>query len=204
MFSSIVFKATKCCKLNLLIWNTKNQCRPWLHQTVSCVVSLLLSAVSFNSIPFFSTRALPMKQIMKTVCWMTNLRLLLMVLIYCFVRKRLDLFHIIVIPPWGQARGACLIPVEEPVALHFSCGRSLIKKQLKRQHPATIAEDLVSFTQFWLDYTVTASSAKQPDQKKKQLSNCWTTNLKNLTVIFAVLYPLSLLEINVAELLKQF
>jgi len=56
------------------------------------------------------------------------------------------------------SKGRCLIPVEEPEALHFSCGWSLMRKQSKGQQSVnTIAEDLVSFAQFWLDYTMTAS-----------------------------------------------
>ena len=53
------------------------------------------------------------------------------------------------------SKGRCLIPVEEPEALHFSCGWSLMRKQSKGQQSVnTIAEDLVPFTQFWLDYTI--------------------------------------------------
>ena len=57
------------------------------------------------------------------------------------------------------SKGRCLIPVEEPAALHFSCGWSLMRKQSKGQQSVnTIAEDLVPFAQFWLDYTIRSIS----------------------------------------------
>jgi len=53
------------------------------------------------------------------------------------------------------SKGRCLIPVEEPAALHFSCGWSLMRKQSKGQQSVnTITEDLVPFAQFWFDYTI--------------------------------------------------